>query len=91
VGAVDIYTHQQIEELIEKIDEVMPVGFIRLDWMPEDREPFELKAFVLKELYKYHEVLCKSHVHRVPKDAAGCQYCTYRLSHVESASAKADR
>ena len=92
MAPIDIRTHQHIEELILKIDEVMGVGFIRLDWMPESREPFELKAFVLKELYKYHEVLCEAKVHmKDPERPETCKYCSYQLSHIESVSAEISR
>ncbi len=66
----------------------MGLGYIRLEWMPGDREPFEMKAFMLKELAKYHERFCEQGIHHPNEDGSGCKYCAYRHSYIESVSAQ---
>ncbi len=76
--------HQRLVELEAVIDDQMGIGYIRLDWMDPDRQPFEVKAYVLEQLAKAHEEMCVRDIHAPgpPEDVNQCPYCEYRSASI---------
>ena len=70
--------HQKLIELEEIVSAQMGVGYIRLDWMDPDRQPFEVKAYVLEQLHAAHETMCERGIHAPSlKGGQDCPYCDY--------------
>ncbi len=70
--------HQHLAQIEAEVDARMGVGYIRLTWMKLDKEPFEIKAFVLEQLVEVHAVMCDNDIH-APSLTGGldCPYCDY--------------
>ncbi len=75
--------HQHLAQIEAEVNLRMPIGYIRLDWMKFDSEPFEIKAFVLEQLGHVHAAMCENDIHAPgPAGENGrpgpeCPYCDY--------------
>ncbi len=78
--------HQHLAQIEAAVEATVGVGYIRLDWMKLDHEPFEIKAFVLEQLGQVHAVMCEAGTHAPgpPKDgkltSSDCPWCDYEGS-----------
>lgn len=77
-----VKTHQELQALEDEVGMKMGLAYIRLDWMPGNEQPFEAKAFVLRQLKAMHTGLCNQHIHAPTKPPSGdtgssCAYCSY--------------
>ena len=84
---LNIMSHQQLQALEDEVEAKMGLAYIRLDWMPENEEPFEAKAFALRQLKAMHKNLCNQHVHAPTllangKTSSVCPYCSYGHANV---------
>ena len=81
-----VMSHQQLQELENEVEASMGLAYVRLDWMPEDEQPFEAKAFVLLKLKAMHKTLCLQHFHAPTllddgKTSTACPYCSYNTQY----------
>jgi hypothetical protein len=77
-----IRSHRDLQALEDYVEAKFPVSHVRLEWMDPDREPFEIKAFALRQLKGLHAGLCLQHIHApsVPQKGtfgSACAYCGY--------------
>jgi hypothetical protein len=70
--------HQHLAQIEAEVEARVGVGYIRLDWMKLDSEPFEIKAFVLEQLGHVHAAMCEKDIH-APSLTGGpdCPYCDW--------------